>query len=98
MEVLSERRREQRSHLRRGHVFRRGLWAAVCEKTFHIMMREPYAGQFEPVLPLNPVDPVERRPFDCARKAPRHPRETKGMEYDVTTEAEGPVCADGSCC
>lgn len=81
-----------------GHVFRRGERAAVCEKTFEIMMREPYAGRLEPVLPLKPVDPEERRPFDCSRSTPRHPRETKGLDYDATTDASGPLCGPEGCC
>jgi ubiquinone/menaquinone biosynthesis C-methylase UbiE len=81
-----------------GHVFHRGQRAAVCEKTFEILMGEPYAGQFEPVTPIDPVDPRAELPFDCARKTPRHPRETKGLDYDATTEASGPVCGPEGCC
>jgi arsenite methyltransferase len=82
-----------------GHVFRRGVRSAVCEKTFQIMTRKPYARQFEPVLPLASVDGGQMRPFDCARRTPRHPRETKGLDYDVTTEAQASACGpDGECC
>jgi SAM-dependent methyltransferase len=82
-----------------GHVFRRGLRTAVCEKTFEIVTREPYAAGFEPVPPLAPVDPGAKIPFDCNRRAPRHPRETKGGDYDVTTEATASACGpDGDCC
>ncbi len=36
--------------------------------------------------------------FDCSRPKHRHPRETKGQEYDATTESAG-VCTDGgNCC
>jgi len=35
-------------------------------------------------------------PFDCTRTALRHPRETKGQDYQVTTEAK--ACEPGSCC
>ncbi|MFQ5703938.1 MAG: methyltransferase domain-containing protein [Gemmatimonadales bacterium] len=80
------------------HVFRRGERAAVCEKTFRIMTGEPYAGSFEPVLPLVPVDPDQQRPFDCSRTQPRSPRESKGLDYDITTEASAPTCSDDSCC
>ncbi len=81
-----------------GHLFRRGERAAVCEKTFAILTGEPYVEEFEPVLPLTPVDPAHQRPFDCTRPTPRHPRESKGQEHDVTTEAAGPACSDDSCC
>lgn len=81
-----------------GHSFRRGERSAVCENTFQIMTREPYASQFDAVLPVEAIDPAEGPPFDCARKAPRHPRETKGLDYDVTTAAAGPACAGPDCC
>ncbi len=81
-----------------GHLFRRGERAAVCEKTFAILTGEPYAGEFDAVLPLTPIDPAHQRPFDCTRTSPRDPRESKGQEYDATTEAAGPACSDDSCC
>lgn len=81
-----------------GHVLRRGVAMAVCEKTFRIYTREPYAGEILPVEPRVPVDASEARPFDCSRDGVRHPRETKGMEYRATTEAGGAGCAPGSCC
>jgi ubiquinone/menaquinone biosynthesis C-methylase UbiE len=81
-----------------GHVFRRGERTAVCEKTFEIMTREPYAGEFDPVLPLEAIDIAETRPFDCHRKAPRHPRETKGMDYSATTDVSGEACDGSDCC
>ena len=81
-----------------GHVFRRGERAAVCDKTFEIMTREPYAGEFDPVLPREAVDIADAQPFDCHRKAPRHPRETKGMDYSATTDASGEACDGPDCC
>jgi arsenite methyltransferase len=81
-----------------GHSFRRGERTAVCEKTFQIMTREPYGALFDAVFPLAAMDPAEGRPFDCARRAPRHPRETKGFDYDVTTGPEGRACSEPGCC
>jgi ubiquinone/menaquinone biosynthesis C-methylase UbiE len=81
-----------------GHVFKRGERTAVCEKTFQIMMQAPYAGQLEAIEPREAVDPAGERPFDCTRKTPRHPRETKGVDYVVTTEASGPSCSGEDCC
>lgn len=78
-----------------GHVLRRGDRVAVCEKTFALLTAAPYEGQVIPVAPLAP--PEERRGFDCSRTASRHPRETKGMDYDLTTEAAG-CCAPGESC
>ncbi len=82
-----------------GHIFRRGVRTAVCEKTFQIMTREPYTDHFELVLPLSPVGPAEDRPFDCTRKAARHPRETKGQDYSATLDGSPNACSpDVSCC
>jgi len=78
-----------------GHVFRRGERAAVCAKTFKIMTSGPYKEQVIGVEPL--VAPADLKGFDCARTLPRHPRETKGLDYDVTTEAAA-CCAPGDKC
>lgn len=83
-----------------GHVLNRGTRIAVCEKTFNIYSKEPYRSQFEFVEPLVKPSPEEVRPFPCARGTLlRHPREGKGEDYRLTTEAKNPVCdADGGCC
>ncbi len=72
--------------------------ATVCEKTFAVMTAAPYAGELETVLPPEPVDLAEAAGVDCSRTTPRHPRETKGTDHDVTTEANGPVCEGPECC
>ena len=80
-----------------GHVLRRGVRVAVCDKTYGIYFRPPYAEHFSPVDPLVPVPLEEARPFPCgADMLIRDPRETKGGDYKVTTEASS--CSDGSCC
>jgi arsenite methyltransferase len=81
-----------------GHTLRRGLPMAVCEKTFRLYTREPYARDIIPIEPRVAVDAAEAKPFDCSRDAVRHPRETKGLEYRATTEASGSCCEPGSCC
>lgn len=80
-----------------GHVLRRGVRVAVCDKTFRIYQRAPYAEHFAFVEPLVPVPLEDARPFPCgADLLVRDPRETKGEDYVLT--AEGPACAGGSCC
>ena len=79
-----------------GHHLVRGRREAVCDKTFQLYRREPYAAHFEFVEPLTPIPPEQAPPFDCSRKAPRHPRETKGLDYDLTTPAS--QCLTGSSC
>ncbi len=80
-----------------GHTLRRGVPMAVCEKTFQIYTREPYARDVIPVEPRIPVAPEAAKTFDCARDRVRHPRETKGMEYRETTAPAAPCCAGGTC-
>jgi SAM-dependent methyltransferase len=81
-----------------GHRIRRGERYAVCDKTFHLYQEEPYRAMFDPVEPRTPIPLEQAAPFDCSRDAIRHPRESKGQDYDATTEAAGPCCAPGSCC
>jgi SAM-dependent methyltransferase len=85
-----------------GHVLRRGARIAVCEKTFHIYSREPYRPHFELIVPRVLVPLEEAPPFPCAQGAlTRHPRETKGQDYRVTTDARscGPAGSSGkNCC
>ena len=81
-----------------GHVLRRGERAAVCAKTFRILTSEPYADQIVPLEPRVPIPEAERALFDCSRTPARHPRESKGLEYSVTTEGNASPCAPGTCC
>ncbi len=82
-----------------GHTYSRGVRMAVCDKTFHLLQRTPYAGLFDAVEPLEPV-PLETAPaFDCLRSAQRSPRETKGAGYTLTSQSPGPCCGtDEPCC
>ncbi len=80
------------------HAYYRGERMAVCDKTFRLLQKEPYAGQFEFVEPRDAIPLENASRFDCSRSKHRHPRETKGQEYDATIETAG-VCTDGgNCC
>jgi arsenite methyltransferase len=79
-----------------GHRFERGVRTAVCDKTFHLLQREPYAGAFEPVEPLEEIPLDRAKPFDCTRSVRRDPRETKGRGYHVTTN--GSCGGSGQAC
>ena len=80
-----------------GHRMERGRRYAVCDKTFRIYGREPYADQFELIEPRVEVPVEAAGAFDCSRTPLRHPRETKGEEYRVTSEAPD-CCEPGDCC
>ena len=85
-----------------GHVLSRGVRTAVCEKTFHIYSREPYKSHFDLIEPRILV-PLEDAPaFPCnSGSLRRDPKETKGEDYRLTTEACADACGpngSGSCC
>ena len=79
-----------------GHRFDRGERMAVCEKTFNILTSEsgPYAGQFAGIEPLEPIAPDAAQPFNCAKSAKRHPKQTKGQDYDATIACD----PESGCC
>jgi arsenite methyltransferase len=80
-----------------GHTLERGQRMAVCDKTFRLYQREPYRDQFYFVEPLTAVKQGEAKAFDCRRNAVRNPKETKGVDYDATTEASA-CCGPDGCC
>jgi SAM-dependent methyltransferase len=81
-----------------GHVFRRGERTAVCQKTFRLLTREPYAGAFTPIEPLQAIEPEDARPFACQGGRRREPAETKhGVQR--ADLAPGVACEPGgNCC
>ncbi|MGD9765739.1 MAG: methyltransferase domain-containing protein [Candidatus Binatia bacterium] len=86
-----------------GHVLRRGVRTAVCEKTYRIYSGEPYRDHVELVPPHVLVPLEDAPPFPCSGGALRRdPRETKGAEYRLTTDAAPSACAPsgngGGCC
>jgi arsenite methyltransferase len=80
------------------HRTERGKRYAVCDKTYNLYKKAPYREFFEFVDPIVDIPPVEARPFDCSRTIVRHPKETKGQDYNATTEANSKCCDGGSCC
>ncbi|MGI8788680.1 MAG: methyltransferase domain-containing protein [Pyrinomonadaceae bacterium] len=81
-----------------GHILERGQRTAVCDKTFQIYRKEPYANQIMPIEPIENIALENAKEFDCKRIAKRHPRESKGFEYNLT-DLSGEMCGDGgNCC
>ena len=78
------------------HRMERGVRYAVCDKTYNLYRKGPYREFFEFVEPLADIPLGEAKPFDCSHTARRHPKETKGQDYSVTTEASS--CCDGGSC
>lgn len=87
-----------------GHLFRRGVRTAVCEKTFRLFSREPYCSHVELIPPRMLVPLSEAPPFSCSNGSlRRHPRETKGSDYQLTSAAQSTAChpgngTGGACC
>jgi SAM-dependent methyltransferase len=79
------------------HRMQRGGRYAVCDKTYNLYKKTPYREFFEFVDPLVDVPLDEAKPFDCSRTSSRHPKETKGHDYNATTEANSKCCDGGSC-
>ena len=80
------------------HRMERGKRYAVCDKTYNLYKKSPYRDFFEFVDPIVDVPLAEAKPFDCSRTSLRHPKESKGQDYNVTTEANNQCCDGGSCC
>ena len=82
-----------------GHVLRRGQRMAVCDKTYHLLTRAPYASDILPVPPLRNVPLRKARVFACNGAAVRDPRETKGKRYRKTVApTNGARCGPEGCC
>jgi arsenite methyltransferase len=80
------------------HRMERGRRYAVCDKTYHLYKKAPYREFFEFIDPIVDVPLADATPFDCSRTSLRHPKETKGQDYNATTDANNKCCDGGSCC
>ena len=80
-----------------GHRLERGARMAVCDKTFKLYSQPPYQDQFILLPPRQEVPLDKAGLFDCSRDHKRHPGETKGVGYKVTSAAAS-ACTPGSTC
>ncbi|MDJ0636346.1 MAG: methyltransferase domain-containing protein [Xenococcaceae cyanobacterium MO_188.B29] len=83
-----------------GHTFCRGERMAVCDKTYQILTSccSPYSQDIIPVPPYENIPLEEAETFSCKNKAIRHPKETKGSEYNLTNTNDLECCSPGECC
>lgn len=85
-----------------GHRFRRGVREALCEKTFQLIKAGHYGSAFELIEPRVEVPVAEAKSYASCGQRVRDPRETKGADYVITTEASaGCTPGDGNsstCC
>ncbi len=80
-----------------GHILERGQRMAVCKKTFELYQKEPYSQQIIGVNPIEEIAENDAKSFDCKRSVKRHPRETKGLDYDIT-DVSNELCSTDGCC
>lgn len=82
------------------HIYKRGERIAVCDKTYRILTNPngPYYQEFFSVPPYEKILPEEALPFDCQGDSIRHPNETKGLNYKITTPSAGSCCSPQSGC
>ncbi len=80
-----------------GHAMERGKRYAVCDKIYNLYKKAPYANYFSFIDPLENIPLDQAKPFDCSSTRIRHPKETKGQDYDATTEASNSR-DPGNCC
>jgi len=83
-----------------GHVYYRGERMAVCDKTFNILQRPPYAGMFAAISPRVEVPLDQAGEFAGEGDSLRHPKVSKGENYDATKQSSEDCCgpATDSCC
>ena len=79
------------------HRLERGQRYAVCDKTFQLFQQAPYRDYFEFIEPLRDIPLATAKTYARAANALRHPKQTKGQDYQATTPA-GQCCESGSCC
>jgi arsenite methyltransferase len=81
------------------HKIVRGRRMAVCDKTYRILTDPdgPYADHFFAIEPHEDIPLEDAMIMDCKREEYRDPRETKGQEYRLTTDAPD-CCSSDDCC
>lgn len=80
------------------HAMERGKRYAVCDKTYNLYSKPPYSQFFEFVDPRTDIPLKDAATYDCEKVQLRHPRETKGMNYEATTDASQCCDSGGECC
>jgi arsenite methyltransferase len=82
-----------------GHAMERGQRYAVCDNTYKLYQQAPYADDFEFIEPREAIPLADAQPYECREGELRHPRESKGLAYDATTEASSCETGEtGDCC
>ncbi|MBM84066.1 MAG: methyltransferase [Planctomycetaceae bacterium] len=81
-----------------GHKLVRGQRMAVCDKTFQIYSRKPYADQITSIEPHALIPLEEAQPMSCHGTPTRLPQETKSGKPRQTQLPGDDDCCGPSCC
>ncbi len=81
-----------------GHTLYRGQRMAVCDKTYTIYTRSPYAESITPVPPRELIPVEQASKMTCLNDAVRSPQETKAGSSLPTVIPDGDCCSGDSCC
>lgn len=81
-----------------GHTYARGARVAVCAKTYELLMRAPYQGQFVGLRSINEPPLAQAKFFDCNTPMLRSPGATKGYEPFEGAQTPSQTCTPGGGC
>ena len=81
-----------------GHCYVRGERTAVCKKTYDLLERAPYEGQFIGLVPYVLVPEDQAPIFDCNTPAIREPAVTKSTRRVAAGSGGTASCAGADCC
>lgn len=81
-----------------GHCYVRGERTAVCKKTYDLLERAPYQGQFIGLVPYVIVPEDQAPIFDCRTPAIREPAVTKSTRSVVAGPGSKASCDGADCC
>ena len=81
-----------------GHSYIRGQRTAVCDKTYSMLAEQTFEGSFYMIEPRLPISVESAGEFDCSRDQLRHPRESKGLDYNLTQIGSSDCCGSTDCC
>lgn len=79
-----------------GTAFPRGTRMAVCDRTFRMLQNAPYKDMFILIEPVKAISTESAVEFDCTINRQRDPRESKGKQYNLTTQSIDSGCCGGN--
>lgn len=81
-----------------GHTLYRGERMSVCDKTYHIYQSKAYEDEVIAIEPKVDIPLDDASSFDCRKNARRHPKESKGQDYNETRIIDASSCDPNTGC